>query len=180
MMTKNIDISDRLINGAIGTVEKIHRREGSTNPSGIIFVKFDDTEAGNKLKSNRLRPDLKDCVPIESTSEKYTVSKKSSKTDLKGERLQFPLTAAHAMTVHKSQGSTIEYMTGDMDRTSKNPKYPTPVDPGMFYTLLSRATGSDKVKIVNFDESVVKCNKKAKTEDKQQERLQHHLLLIRL
>lgn len=93
MMTKNIDISDRLINGAIGTVVKIHRRVGSTNPSGIIFVKFDDPEAGNKTKNNRLCQELKNCVPIESTSGQYSVSKKSSKTDLKGERLQFPLTA---------------------------------------------------------------------------------------
>ena len=55
-------------------------------------------------------------------------------------------------------------MIGDMDRTSKNPKYPVTVNPGMFYTLLSRATSSEKVKIINFDESVIKCNVKAKEE----------------
>ena len=164
MLTKNMDVSDRLINGSIGTVVKIHRRAGSTNPSGVIFVKFDDPDAGNKTKSNRRQKELKDCVPIEVTSETFPVSKRKNKTNLKGERKQFPLMVAHAMTVHKAQGSTIPYMIGDMDRTSKNPKYPVTVNPGMFYTLLSRATSSDKVKILNFDESVIKCNEKAKEE----------------
>ena len=34
------------------------------------------------------------------------------------ERKQFPGIFAHAITVHKSQGSTFEYMMGDMNRTS--------------------------------------------------------------
>ena len=46
----------------------------------------------------------------------------------------------------------------------KTPNYKSSVDPGMFYTLLSRATSSDLVKIVNFTEDVVKCNYHAKNE----------------
>ena len=55
MLTDNADVSDHLINGSIGTVVKIHRRQDSTSPTGVIFVKFDDPVAGNKRKSNRLR-----------------------------------------------------------------------------------------------------------------------------
>ena len=66
------------------------------------------------------------------------------------------------MTVHKSQESAIAYLTADMDRSTKNPKYQRKTDEGMFYTLLSRATTSDLVKIVNFTEDVIKCNKQAK------------------
>lgn len=51
-----------------------------------------------------------------------------------------------------------------MDRSCKTPNYKSSVDPGMFYTLLSRATSSDLVKIVNFTEDVVKCNYHAKNE----------------
>ena len=163
MLTVNLDVSDHLINGAIGTVIKIHRRQDSTKPSGIIFVKFDDPNAGNNSKSNRYRGDLKDCVPIEKITKQYNVSK-HKKGNLKGEREQFPLTAAHAMTIHKSQGSTIEYFTGDMDRSCKTANYKTRVNPGMFYTLLSRATARNKVKILNFEEDVIKCNEKAKRE----------------
>ena len=68
------------------------------------------------------------------------------------------------MTVHKSQGSTTAYLTGDMDRSIKNPKYQRKIDEVMFYTLLSRVTSSDVVKIVNFTEDVIKFNKQAKQE----------------
>ena len=163
MLTVNLDIGDHLINGSIGTAIKIHRRPDSTNPSGIIFIKFDDPIAGNKIKSNRLIPELKDCVPIEKATKEYKVSK-GRNTTLKGEREQFPLIPAHAMTIHKSQGCTIEYMTGDMDRSCKTPNYKSKIEPGMFYTLLSRATASNRVRILNFEEGVIKCNEKAKTE----------------
>ena len=124
MLTVNLDVSDHLINGAIGTVIKIHRRQDSTKPSGIIFVKFDDPNAGNNSKINRYRGDVKSCVPIEKIAKQYNVSK-HKKGNLKGEREQFPLTAAHAMTIHKSQGSTLEYFTGDMDRSCKTANYKT-------------------------------------------------------
>jgi hypothetical protein len=163
MLTVNLDISDHLINGAIGTVVKIHRRQDSTNPSGIIFVKFDDPVAGNKTKSNRRSAELKECVPIEKTTKEFKVSKGKG-TTLKGEREQFPLKVAHAMTIHKSQGSTIEYMTGDMDRSCKTPGYKSKVDSGMFYTLLSRATTRHKARLINFEKDVIKCNEKAKLE----------------
>ena len=68
------------------------------------------------------------------------------------------------MTVHKSQGSTTAYLTGDMDRSIKNPKYQRKIDEVMFYTLLSRVTSSDAVKIVNFTitKDVIKFNKQTK------------------
>ena len=68
MLTKNMDISDRFINGAIGTAVKIHRRAASTKPSGVTFVLFGGSEAGSKSKSNRRRDELKDCVLIETVT----------------------------------------------------------------------------------------------------------------
>lgn len=102
MLTKNMDISDHLINGAIGTIVHIHRQQASTKPSGVIFVRFDDKKAGNNKKSDRRRHELKDCVPIEVVSEQFSVSNNKNKySALTGERQQFPLTAAHAMTSRK-------------------------------------------------------------------------------
>ena len=63
MLTKNVDISDCLINGAIGTAVKIHRRATSAKPSGVIFVQFDDPEAGNDSMSSHRHDELKDCAP---------------------------------------------------------------------------------------------------------------------
>ena len=41
MLTSNIDVSDRLINGQLGTVAKISVNEISRKPT-IVYVKFDD------------------------------------------------------------------------------------------------------------------------------------------
>lgn len=46
MLTTNIDITDRLINGQIGTVVKINVNQRNQKPT-VIFVKFDDNKAGN-------------------------------------------------------------------------------------------------------------------------------------
>ena len=45
MLTTNVDISDRLINGQLGTVIKVSVDNVSNKPS-TIFVKFDDSNAG--------------------------------------------------------------------------------------------------------------------------------------
>ena len=45
MLTNNVDISDRLINGQIGTVTRILVNKVSQKPT-IVYIKFDD-DAGN-------------------------------------------------------------------------------------------------------------------------------------
>ena len=52
MLTANIaDISDRLINGQIGTVVKIYVNPNTQRPS-IIFMKFDHDKAGQNMINN--------------------------------------------------------------------------------------------------------------------------------
>ena len=60
--------------------------------------------------------------------------------------------------------STIAHLTKSVNQ---KPKYQCKIDEGMFYTLLSRATNSDLVKIVNFTKDVIKRNKRAKQEMEQ-------------
>ena len=62
------------------------------------------------------------------------------------------MVTAHALTVHKAQGSTID-MTGDMDRTTKTGSRSIRIYPGQFFTLLSRARSGNAVRILNFDET---------------------------
>ena len=106
MLTKNMDISHCLINGAIGTAVKIHRRAASRKPSGVLFVYFDDPEAGNKSKSNCCRDELKDCVPTEAVTQQFLVSKNKSKnSDLIGERV----ISSYFCTCYDSSQITREY-----------------------------------------------------------------------
>ena len=104
---------------------------------GIIYMKLDDENAGNSYKDNRLRGVFKDCVTISVSTNRFSF--KRGKSLIVAKRKQFPLIFAHAITIHESQGSTIDCMTGNLDQTSKNKNGKAPVSDGMLYTMLSRA-----------------------------------------
>ena len=117
------------------------------------------------MKDRRLRGELKECVPIKPLSLRFKYNYKR-KSHITVERKQFPLVIGHAITIHKSQGSTLEYMKGDLDQTSNNPKYSAPIGPGMIYTLLSRAKSRDRIHLLNFKEDQIKVNQNAVEEMK--------------
>ena len=101
----NINVSDRLINGSIGTVKHIDRR--SKPLCSTIYVKFDDPKAGNSLKDRSLLGELKECLPIAIRAKRLPLKK--GKSTVIAERKQFLLILGHTITVHKSQGSTLAY-----------------------------------------------------------------------
>ena len=63
MLTSNIDIEDRLINGQIGTVKKIVLN--TQNNVTKIYVKFDDSKAGIHLMNKDNYGKHSGLVPIE-------------------------------------------------------------------------------------------------------------------
>ena len=108
MLTANIDISDRLINGQIGTVVKIYVNPNTQRPS-IIFIKFDDDKAGQNMINNSNNQYAKEhkVVPVEPILTKIKVRpNKPSSPEI--QRIQFPITLAWACTVHKVQGLTMD------------------------------------------------------------------------
>lgn len=62
-----------------------------------------------------------------------------------------PLTLAYAITVHKSQGSTLDYI--EIDGSNNN------FAPGQFYTAISRAKTLNNIKLVNLNENALIINK---------------------
>ena len=65
---------------------------------------------------------------------------------------RFPRKFGHAITVHNSQGCTLEYMKGDLDRAYKKIKPNTvPINQGAMYTILSHGESRNKRKFVNFE-----------------------------
>ena len=107
MLTNNVDISDRLINGQLGTVARITVNEVTQKPS-IVYIKFDDEVAGNLVinKSADIFAIENKVVPIKPVlaQRKLNPGKRSSPEI---QRLQFPLALAWACTVHKNQGLTL-------------------------------------------------------------------------
>jgi ATP-dependent DNA helicase PIF1 len=62
-----------------------------------------------------------------------------------------PLTLAYAITVHKSQGSTLDYI--EIDGSNNN------FAPGQFYTALSRAKTLKNIRLKNLDKNALIINK---------------------
>ena len=70
----------------------------------------------------------------------------------------YPLVLAYRTTIHKFQGSTLEYILGNLNcATNKGPKI-APVYRGPVYTLLSHETCCRKIKVSNFGLKQIKCN----------------------
>ena len=69
-------------------------------------------------------------------------------------RTQIPLMAAWAMTVHKSQGMTLEKVEVDLSRNFEE---------GMAYVALSRATSLEGLKVISFPENAqMGCNEEVR------------------
>ena len=66
--------------------------------------------------------------------------------------IQFPIKLGWAITIHKSQGMTIDYMQVDLMRCFAE---------GMAYVALSRARTYEGLRVQNWNPSVIKCNKDA-------------------
>ena len=60
--------------------------------------------------------ELKECVPITTRAKRFPLKK--GKITVIAERKQFPLILGHAIPVHKSQGSTLAYIQGDLNRST--------------------------------------------------------------
>ena len=76
-------------------------------------MKFEVERAWNKYKDAHLRGELKQCVPITVQRNTFPLAKKDN---VRVERKKFSLVTGHALTIHKVQGTTMEYITGDKDR----------------------------------------------------------------
>jgi hypothetical protein len=135
ILTTNVDISDRLINGRLGTVIKVSVDNVSNKPS-TNFVKFDDSNAGVSAIRNSSSSFAREhnLVPIKPVLARIKVRpRKPSSTEM--QRLQFPVTLAWACTVHKVQGLTLDNIVVSFD--FKKQRY---FNYGQVYVALSRAT----------------------------------------
>ena len=102
MLTANVDLSDRLVNGQLGMIKHI-----SKNMNGDvtkIYTKFDDAGAGQKKINKDNFAKQHSWVPVE-IFEADIKLKTNSYVVIK--RTQFPIMLAWACTVHKVQGLSL-------------------------------------------------------------------------
>ena len=160
MLTTNIDIADRLINGQMGTVIKIALNEKTQKPN-IVYIKFDDSEAGRNAitKHSNSFAHHNNVVPIEPVLAKIKIRPgKPSSPEI--QRTQFPLTLGYACTVHKVQGLTLKKVVVSFELLKQRA-----FNYGQIYVALSHSTSLQGLHILgNIEMKHVKANPKVHQE----------------
>ena len=161
MLITNVDVSDGLVNGARGEV--VHVVTSNDNKVIHILVKFDNPDVGAKAKqSSQYRHGYSDAIPLKKHEVAFLAKRRRGSEVT---RLQFPLTLAWAITIHKVQGLTLDKIVVDMKGNRFNP--------GQAYVALSRVKKLEGLHIINFNGKVIKASQDVKDE---MERLNNNLL----
>ena len=159
MLTTNIDVSDGLTNGTVGTVKYVIT-EKITKRVKVILVEFDNRDVGQETKSKSQYKHINSkAVPIYKTQPIFPVH---AKTSCQASRTQFPLVLAWAITINKCQGLTLPEIVVDM--TPAKGHYTV----GQAYVAFSRVMQLDKLNIINYTRKQIHVSQHA---EKEMERL---------
>ena len=108
MLIFNIDVSDLLCNGLIGTVTGIEESQKGTVTA--VIIKFDNTAAGKESRDRN--PNMTRKYPggtvIKKKEQEYSLTRNQGLISSTAKLIQFPVVLAWAVTVHKFQGQTVK------------------------------------------------------------------------
>ena len=99
MLTINIDLEDRLVNGLV--VKVIYLRYVNDEVL-VIYVKFNNQNAGQQAIQSDVFARQRNWVPIQKYGATFPVKKNKLQTSIK--RTQFPLVLSWSCRAHKVQG----------------------------------------------------------------------------
>jgi hypothetical protein len=139
MLRRNLDIHIGLVNGATGTVIDFlkHELDGVLYVNKII-IKFDN-------------------INIEQGIVRFTADYEYQR-NIYVARRQFPISLAWAITIHKSQGLSLNSVMLDLGTNI--------FEPGMAYVALSRAKILNNVALIDFTPASLYCSHEAVLEYK--------------
>ena len=115
MLTVNINLSDRIVNGQFGTTDNI-----VFTKSGIskIYLKFDELLVGKQLIFGDFYSSTHQVVQVNRVESHISLTRKNNLHMIR--RTQFSLMLAYACTIHKVQGLTIPNTVLVFDLKNKN------------------------------------------------------------
>ena len=102
MLTSNLDIDDRLVNGLIGTFKQIKYKN---NEFSIVYKKFNNNNAEREAMQSDVTARQHNWVLIKKHQALFGLRKNKQQPSVK--RTQFLLTLPWACTVHKVQGLSL-------------------------------------------------------------------------
>jgi len=107
ILIHNIDTSDGLTNGQLGTLTSILYTVDGQPDKLILNLQKKDAGVKNRQKYPNIAKRFPDSVIIEKVSVNYSLRKKGGAVGATATLIQFPVKVAHAITAHKIQGQTI-------------------------------------------------------------------------
>ena len=176
MLTTNIDIQDRLINGQMGTIRKVKFNVIYNKPQ-TVYVEFDDVTAGHQRiqQSGDLYAIENSFVPLQPVLAEIKI-KPNKPSSLTVKRTQFPLTLAWACTVHKVQGLTLDRIVVSFELHKQ--KY---FNYGQIYVALSRVKLLNDLFILGtFDKKHIRADERVHEEYKRLRSSPNHASIANL
>mgnify|MGYP001215842512 CR=1 FL=1 len=158
-VTTNINTSDELVNGSMGTV--VGFEKDSYGNVEFVIVSFDDTTAGKiqRQKYNWISSKYEDRngTPIALFEQEYQPGSRKGYTHaIRFKVIQFPLKLAWASTAHSMQGVTVKKGSRLIVHFSND------FQPGMAYVMLSRCERLQDIYITgDFNIEQIKCHPEA-------------------
>lgn len=128
MLRRNVNVSKGLVNGSIGKIVKVHWDIDNSNCARKITIQF---------KHNLI-------YELERVKTKFQIL-----SNVYVHREQFPICLAYAITIHKSQGLSLDSALLDIGSSI--------FSKGQAYVGLSRVKTSDGVHLINLDQSQIKA-----------------------
>ncbi|XP_066926174.1 uncharacterized protein [Clytia hemisphaerica] len=159
LISKNIDITDRLVNGQVGKVMGF--KFNANNKISGIYVKLDDMTAGKKASNldNKCRENNWSLIErAECTFNTRKQKKKGNKEKpLNVRRTQFPLVLSYACTSHKVQGLTLQSAVVSFELFAQKI-----FNEGQMYVNLSRVTDINGLFLIGeYNKKAIRANKEA-------------------
>lgn len=136
MLVKNVN--NVLVNGTVGVITR------------FVIISLPDREIPYSVPVVRFT--LADGNVVTRHVLKETWSMQQSSGRIICSRTQIPLILSWAVTIHKSQGKTIQFLRVDLGKSFA---------PGQVYTALSRAVSLETLEVINFDPGLIKVDPKS-------------------
>ena len=141
MLVVNLDVSDGLVNGVIGTVKGIIQREETVV---AIQVEFDNRNVGKKAAvTNQSMSHFPNCVSL---ARHCACSAYGKGNTVAVTRSQFPIRLAFACTIHKVQGMTLDRVVISMKSKFTH---------GQAYVALSRVKTLQGLHLLDFNKKKI-------------------------
>ena len=155
MLTININLEDRLVNGLVGRAMYLRYVNDEVK---VIYMKFNDQNAGQQA----IQPDIfarqRNWVLIQKYETTFLIKKNKLQPSIK--RTQFPLVLSSSCTAHKVQGLSLSdgVISYDLQRQKS-------FNQGQMYVAMSRISKLENMHLIgNYNRNAIKVNKSAKKE----------------